>query len=169
MKEKIIMNISAFLITICLGIFIRDNIITSANVPTSSMEPTVLAGSKIIINRTSYINAEPNRGDIVAFYIQETDDKYYLKRVMALPGETIEGKEGYIYINGEKLEDNDYTNITINNDFGPYTVPNNSYFMLGDNRNNSFDSRYWKYKFVEKSNIIGKAIFVYRPNIYSLT
>ena len=87
-----------------------------------------------------------------------------MKRILALPGETIEGEDGVIYIDGKPLEE-PYIKIKFKQDFGPYKVPRNSYFMMGDNRNNSWDSRFWVNKYVEKDEIIGKAEFEYFPEI----
>lgn len=107
---------------------------------------------------------EPQRGDIVSFHYPDHEEELFLKRVMGIPGETIEGISGYIYINGVKL-DEDYTSEIIDYDFGPFIIPEDCYFMMGDNRNNSWDSRYWQNHFVEKSKIIGKAEIEYYPQI----
>lgn len=117
-----------------------------------------------MINRLAYIVEEPQRGDIVAFYYPDDGETLYLKRVMGLPGETIEGIDGYVYINGVKME-NDFTSERMEYNFAPFEVPKGCYFMLGDNRNNSWDSRYWQNSFVEKDEIIGKAAFAFYPEI----
>ncbi len=145
---------------------INDKLIANAQVPTGSMENTIMTNSRIFIYRLSYLNEEPERGDIVAFQCPDepASSDPYLKRIIALPNETIEGKNGMIYIDGTPLEE-PYIKETFQPDFGPYTVPGNSYFMMGDNRNNSWDSRYWNSKFVEKEDIVGKAIFEYYPEI----
>ena len=86
------------------------------------MEETVMTGDRIMINRLAYIAEEPQRGDIVAFYYPDDGETLYLKRVMGLPGETIEGIDGYVYINGVKME-NDFTTERIEYDFAPFEVP----------------------------------------------
>lgn len=166
--KKVLMEIldwsKVFLFALLISFFIRSTVVASAIVPTGSMEETIMIGSRIIINRLAYINEGPERGDIVSFYYPDNEEELFLKRVMGLPGETIEGISGYIYINGEKLEE-DYTPIILDYDFGPFTIPDNCYFMMGDNRNNSLDSRYWQNHFVERSKIIGRAELEYYPQI----
>ncbi len=137
--------------------------IANAQVPTSSMETTVMAGDRILVNRLSYLFGEPERGDIVTFIYPDDGETLYLKRILGLPGETIEGKGGTIYIDGEPLEQ-DYTDEVSYDRFGPFQVPEGAYFMMGDNRNDSWDSRYWEHKFVKKEDIIGKAAVSYFPH-----
>lgn len=150
-----------------VAMFFKNNVAAGALVPSASMEDAVMTGSRIVINRLAYITNEPQRGDIVSFYYPDDGETLYLKRVMGLPGETIEGIGGYVYIDGVKLE-KDYTSEVLYSDFGPFIVPEGCYFMMGDNRNNSWDSRYWQNKFVEKTEIIGKAEFEYYPEIKRL-
>lgn len=152
------------LFSVVIAFFIRNNVMAAATVPTGSMETTVMTGSKILINRLAYIKETPDRGDIVSFILPDDGKSLYLKRVMGLPGETIEGKNGIIYIDGKPL-DKDFTDEVLENDFGPFIVPEGCYFMMGDNRNNSWDSRYWQNKFVEADDIIGQAIFEYFPTV----
>ena len=146
------------------AMLLKENVVASAYVPSGSMEETVMTGSRIMINRLAYIAEEPQRGDIVSFYYPDDGETLYLKRIMGLPGETIEGIGGYVYIDGVKLE-KDFTSEVMISDFGPFTVPEGSYFMMGDNRNNSWDSRYWQDSFVERQEIIGKAAFEFYPEI----
>jgi len=161
---KEILSYSRIILTgLIIGFALNNFIIANANVPTGSMENTVMTGDRIIINRLAYINESPERGDIICFLFPDDEKEKFLKRIIALPYETIEGKNGIIYINGEPLE-KDYTPIQFKDDFGPYTVPKDCFFVLGDNRNNSNDSRYWKQKFVSLDSIIGKAEFRYYPN-----
>jgi len=150
------------LTALIIAFAVNNYIAVNAKVPTGSMETTVMSGDRIIINRLAYLNEPPKRGDIISFYYPDDESKNFLKRIMALPNETIEGKEGVIYINGDPLI-NDFTSVVIRDDFGPYTVPENCYFVMGDNRNNSFDSRYWVNKFVPFDSILGKAEFSYYP------
>lgn len=143
---------------------ISHTLIANAQVPTGSMETTIMTGSRIIINRLAYISAQPKRGDIIAFYFPDDGKTVYLKRIIGLPGERIEGIEGRIYINGQPLTES-YIREEISEDFGPYMVPEDSFFVMGDNRNNSLDSRYWKDKYVEIDEIVGRAEIEYFPEL----
>lgn len=165
-KHKVLKEILSYSRTILTGLIIgfaiSNYIVANAEVPSGSMETTVMTGDRIIINRLAYINETPQRGDIISFSFPDNESETFLKRIIALPNEKIEGKDGIIYINDEALT-NDYTPIVSYDDFGPYTVPENCYFVMGDNRTNSYDSRYWEHKFVSIDSIIGKAEFSYYP------
>lgn len=161
--KEILDTLKLVIIAFVVSYVINNCIIANAQVPTESMETTVMTGDRIIINRLAYLAEKPQRGDIVSFIFPDDGKTPYLKRIMGLPGETIEGKSGSIFINGELLEDS-YTDEISYDDFGPYTVPDGSYFMMGDNRNNSYDSRYWENKFVKLEDIMGKAEVSYYPH-----
>lgn len=151
------------LFAMILAFWLKNNVVASALVPTGSMEQTVMTGSRIVINRLAYMYDAPQRGDIVSFYYPDDGETLYLKRVMGLPGEVIEGIDGRVYIDGKMIPD--FTQNRFYEDFGPYRIPEGCYFMMGDNRSNSWDSRYWTNKFVELENIIGKAELEYYPKI----
>ena len=167
-KRKIISEIldwsRTILIALIVGFAASKVLITSAQVPAGSMEDTIMPGSRLIINRIAYAVSKPKRGDIIAFYFPDDEETVYLKRIIALPGETVEGKNGYVLVDGEPLEE-DYVTEEIDSDFGPYYVPTDMYFVMGDNRNDSWDSRFWDHKFVAKKKIIGKAEMEYFPKI----
>lgn len=152
---------------LAIAFLINSTLIANAQVPTGSMEETILSGSRIIINRLAYVSEEPQRGDIVSFYYPDDGKTVYLKRIIGLPGETVEGIDGSVYINGRIIEE-DYVKEELLNDFGPFEVPENAYFLMGDNRNNSWDSRYWNNHYVDADEIIGKAEFEYYPEIKRL-
>ena len=117
-------------------------------------------------NRLAYLFDDPERFDIVVFKYPDDESQLFVKRVIGLPGETVEIKDGKVYINGSQTPlDDSFTPETPTGDYGPYVVPEGSYFMLGDNRNHSGDSRFWKQPYVEKEKIVGKAIFRYFPGI----
>lgn len=151
------------LFAVGVAFLLKNYVVASALVPTGSMEQTVMTGSRIVINRLAYLYDLPQRGDIVSFYYPDDGETLYLKRVMGLPGEVIEGIDGKVYIDGKMILD--FTQNKFYEDFGPYRIPEGCYFMMGDNRSNSWDSRYWTNKFVETENIIGKAEFEYYPEI----
>lgn len=152
------------LFSLLVAFVLKENVVASANVPTGSMEDTIMAGSKILINRLAYVFEEPERGDVVAFYWPDDPSQIFLKRVMGVPGDTIQGMNGMVYVNGLALTE-DYTSIRLDSDFERFTVPEGCYFMLGDNRNDSWDSRYWKNTFVEMEAILGKVKVIYYPEL----
>lgn len=160
-----ILDWSKVILTALVIVFVVSHtLIANARVPTGSMETTIMKGSRIIINRLAYLSAEPERGDIIAFYFPDDGESLYLKRIVGLPGERIEGAGGVIYVNGKPLRE-EYIREEIREDFGPYVVPEESWFVMGDNRNNSLDSRYWEDKFVERDEIVGKAEVEYFPEL----
>ena len=154
--------VSAIIIALLVDFFI----IANAVVPTGSMENTILPGDRFIGNRLAYVFGEPERGDIVVFRYPDDESEIYVKRVIGLPGDTIDIEDGKIYINGsaEPLQE-DYLKEEWTVATGPYTfeVPEGSYFMMGDNRNDSWDARYWSNTYVTKDKILGKALFTYWP------
>ena len=130
----------------------------------SSMEPTLSNNDNLIVDKISYRFKDPQRFDIIVFPFQYDENVYYIKRIIGLPGETVEIISGKVYINGELL-DEPYLSEEPTGDFGPYQVPEDSYFMLGDNRAVSKDSRYWHNTYVKKDKIIAKAFVMYWPSL----
>ena len=138
-------------------------------VPTKSMLPTIKVGDNCVINKFEYSNKPIERLDIVVFNAPEWAKKFtksesdvkYLKRIIGLPNEKIEIKDNKIYIN-EKLLEESFDKIVDSNDLGKnfpaMTIPENEYFLLGDNRPESMDSRYWKPSTIKKEDILGKVI-----------
>lgn len=131
-------------------------------VPSSSMETTIMEGDRLFGSRVAYTYSEPKRGDVVVFRYPDDETVLFTKRVIGCPGEEVEGRNGYVYINNEKLEE-PYVKEKLKRDFKKYKVPEDCYFVLGDNRNNSLDSRYWKNTFVKKSQLVGRLFFRYFP------
>lgn len=152
----------AFVLAFLMNKFVYAN----AEVPTGSMMPIVQPNDRLIVNRLSYLFAEPKRGDIVMFKFPDNEKQDYLKRIIGLPGEKLEIRKGLVYINDNKepLKE-DYIKDPPNGDFGPFNIPEGCYFMLGDNRDMSEDARYWEHKFVKKEKIVGKAFFRYYPKL----
>ena len=134
-------------------------------IPSSSMEPTLEINDRLIIEKMSYRFREPVRGDVVVFNptealkAQDFHDAF-IKRIIGLPGETVLVREGKVYVNGEQITEK-YIAEDPNYDYGPVVVPEGEYLVLGDNRNNSYDSHYWG--FVPQDKIIGKAFVRFWP------
>jgi signal peptidase I len=161
--KEVISWIIVFAVAIVLSMAINQWVIYKISSPTPSMQNTFLIGEKVVIYRLAYLFDEPDRGDIVVFanpVDPEEDD--YIKRIIGLPGETVEGKDGVVYIDGQPLEEN-YLREYMEGSFGPYEVPEGTYWMMGDNRNESGDARFWPDKYIPLKEIRGKAIFKY-PN-----
>jgi signal peptidase I len=158
--KEVISWVMVLVIAVAIAFLINRFVIFKVSVPTGSMENTILVDDKVITFRLSYLFSDPERGDIVVFPFPDNEKEDYIKRIIGLPGETVEGKAGLVYINGEPLEE-PYVREAINRDFGPYEIPEDHYFMMGDNRNESQDSRYWDNKFLERKKIKGKALFKY--------
>ena len=126
-------------------------------VPTGSMELTIKKGDVVLGTRYDTEEGEIERYDILIFYPPDEPDTTYIKRVIGLPGEVIEVRDGRVYANGEELDDS-FVRIPMNRrGDGGYAVPEGCYFFLGDNRNNSNDSRFWQEKYVPQENIVAKS------------
>lgn len=147
-------------ITYIVVSIIINFVILNIQVPSGSMMNTINIGDSMIADRLFYKLNGIQRGDIVVF-VHPDSGKIYIKRAIGLPGETIEGNDGYVYINGKKLKET-YVRSKLKDDFGPYTVPDDSYFMMGDNRADSYDSRFWIEKFVSSDKIMGVARIRYK-------
>ncbi len=147
-----------------LGYCINTFLIVNATVPSGSMENTIMTGDHIYGNRFAYTKSDPQRYDIVIFYFPDDEKQIFIKRVIGLPGETVNIIDGKVYINDSDtpLRD-DFIREPMLGSFGPFQVPEGHYFMLGDNRNTSMDSRFWKNPYVAKDKILGKGIFCYWP------
>ncbi|MGN0203375.1 MAG: signal peptidase I [Coprococcus sp.] len=163
-KAEIFSWIKVILSAVIIAFIVDSFIIANAVVPTGSMETTIPAGSRIMGFRLYYYFAEPERGDIVIFKYPDDEKIDYLKRIIGLPGETVEIIRGRVYIDGELLEE-PYLSEEPTGDFGPYEVPEGCYFMLGDNRAVSKDARYWENTYVSRDKIIAKAFFMYYPSL----
>ncbi len=166
MNNKVVKEIIGWVITLVIAlvvaVLVNKFVIVKVTSPTPSMENTFLVDETVVTNRMAYLFSDPKRGDIVVFPYPDDVTQDYIKRIIGLPGETVEGKDGIVYINGEPLTEN-YLKETPEGDFGPYTIPDGCYWMMGDNRNVSMDARDWDNKFVKKEDIKGKALFKY-PN-----
>ena len=158
--------IKMIIFVVAVVLVVNNFLLINARVPSESMENTIMTGDRFFGNRLAYLFDDPERFDIVVFKYPDDESQLFVKRVIGLPGETVEIKDGKVYINGSQTPlDDSVTPETPTGDYGPYVVPEGSYFMLGDNRNHSGDSRFWKQPYVEKEKIVGKAIFRYFPGI----
>ena len=164
---ELISYIKTILLAFVIAFFLTQFIIINCQVPTGSMLDTIQLKDRIIGNRLAYLFSEPERGDIVIFPYPDNPKKIYIKRLIGLPGETIEVKDGRVYINGseEPLDEPNLSEkyLAGSRDFGPYTIPDGCYFMLGDHRNNSLDSRFWTNTCVKREDILAEALFIYFP------
>lgn len=158
----------AIFIAILFALFIKTFVLSTSVVEGESMSPTLDDGNKIIFNKFIYLIGEPNRGDVV---IIQRPLKNYVKRIIALPGETIEIKNHVLYIDNVEYEQDFITEDAKmrTGNFGPTTVPTNNYFVMGDNRAISKDSRNGL-GFIDEDNIIGRSeIIIFPFNEWSLT
>ena len=175
----------SIVIAVILALFVRTWAVQAFKIPTGSMENNLLIGDHLLVNKFVFGPAarperavlpmrDIHRGDIVVFKYPDEPERDFIKRVIGLPGETIELRNKKVYVNGQPLEE-PYVHFMFppeqrapgdvsfdlggKSDYGPVTVPERHYFMMGDNRDNSEDSRYWG--FMPADYIKGKALFVY--------
>jgi signal peptidase I len=138
--------------------------------PTGSMEPTLLVGDHLLVNKLIYKTALPKQGDIIVFKYPRNLESAHIKRLIGEPGDTVEMTGRLVLLNGKPLKENYVKHInpeSVYDHFGPYRIPPDNYFVLGDNRDNSMDSRYFGY--VPRENLIGKPLFIYWANPPILT
>lgn len=169
-KEKTAKEIFSWLKAIAFAfvaaLIINNTLIASALVVSSSMENTIMTDSRVMGLRVAYLVSEPARFDIILF--QPPDDKAsmpYVKRIIGLPCEKLEIIGGMVYIDDSVFPlDDSFIKEKAKGDFGPVVVPEGCYFVMGDNRNGSQDSRYWVNTFVPREDIIGRLYFEYYPS-----
>ncbi len=179
-KSKIREYAEAIAIAIVIALFIRAFVVQAFKIPSGSMKPTLLIGDHILVNkfiygiklpyfRTTLVPiTQPRRGDVVVFIYPEDRSKDFIKRVIGVAGDTIEIRNKKIYLNGALHTDTHgvYTDDFIipgsvqpRDNFGPVTVPEGSLFVMGDNRDQSYDSRFWG--FVPLRDVLGEAFIIY--------
>lgn len=170
--RSIILAYGIFLVAWALVIHIVfTQILVSAHVPSGSMEPTLNVGDRYIGNRLAYKDgATPERYDVVMFYAPDEPETLYVKRVIGLPGETVTIKNGKVYIDDSEIPLDDSFILETMDYEAPmvFRVPMNCYFMMGDNRNESYDSRYWDNPYVSLGAIIAKASIKYWGGLATL-
>jgi len=176
----------SIVIAVILALFIRTFVVQAFKIPTGSMENNLLIGDHLLVNKfvfaPSAVEAERalmperdiKRGDVIVFKYPDEPERDFIKRVIGLPGETLELRNKKVYINGSPLEEpyvhflepqsgesslHEFTSYDLRERYGPVTVPPNQFFVMGDNRDNSQDSRYWG--FLPRDYIKGKALLIY--------
>jgi signal peptidase I len=176
----------SIVIAVILALFIRTFVVQAFKIPTGSMENNLLIGDHLLVNkfifgptasrleRAVLPLADVKRLDVIVFKFPEEPDRDFIKRVIGLPGETVELRQKKMYVNGTPLDEpyvhflqppstatglHEITSFDLRERYGPVTVPPNQYFVMGDNRDNSQDSRYWG--FLPRDYIKGKALVIY--------
>jgi len=154
-------------LSVVLAFGIRHFVAEARYIPSGSMLPTLEINDRLIVEKVSYRFNVPQRGDIVVFKptekLQEENPELkdaFIKRVIGLPGETVQVRGGQVFVNGTSLRE-EYIQEEPTYEWGPKTVPEDSYLVLGDNRNNSYDSHYWG--FVPQDKLIGRAVVRFWP------
>lgn len=172
---KILKSWLPYIIIIAIVLLIRIFLLINANIPTGSMNNTIPTESRIIGTKFAYWFSEPKRGDIIVFDAPDKPGTLYVKRVIGVPGDKVEIKtekvadegEGHMtnvtYVNGEKIDEPYLLSQDWHGGEGVYEVPENSVFVMGDNRDNSLDARFWSNTYVSYDKILGKAYLIYWP------
>lgn len=156
------------ILTAALIAFVLNKfIIANSRVPSGSMENTIMTGDRVIGSRLTYKFSEPERGDVVIFHWPDDESIYFVKRIIGLPGDIVDIRDGHVYLNNlETPLDEPYLREAMEpEDALHYEVPEDSYFMMGDNRNYSLDARRWQNTYVHKDKIIAKVLFRYFPRV----
>lgn len=149
---------TALLIALLLNTFVVSN----TRIIGESMSPLLNQNDWVIVNRLAFLNCDPTFGDVVVLKKSDITNETIIKRIIGTPLDTVEIKNGRLYLNGNLVE-NDFAQMHENENMSIITVPKNCYFVMGDNTSESNDSRKWTNPFVKNDEIIGKAIFKYFP------
>ena len=148
------------IIAFILAQLIMVSVAQAFQVEQYSMEPTLLPHDRVLVDKFLYRLRQPRRGDVIVLKYPLNPQRNYIKRIVALPGDTLQVKDGKLFINATQVRE-PYVNGVPQGDFGPMTVPEDSVFVMGDNRNNSEDSR--SFGALKKEQIVGQAILIYWP------
>lgn len=165
--KGVLSSIVSLLLCLAVAAAINTFVLINARIPTPSMESTIMTEDRVFGNRLAYMFNDPERGDVVVFIAPDEPEKKYVKRVIGIPGDKVEIIEGQLFVNDE-LIDEPYLNEEMIGSFGVYYVPEDNYFVLGDNRNHSWDARMWINTYVPKDTILGEAMVVYFPTIHAI-
>jgi signal peptidase I len=185
-KSTIREYFESIVIAVILALFIRTFVVQAFKIPTGSMEENLLIGDHLLVNKFIFAPtasrlerallpvASIKRGDVIVFKYPEDPERDFIKRVIGLPGDSVEVREKKVYINGQALDEpyahyllpvstpsefHEVTSFDVRERYGPVTVPVDQYFVMGDNRDNSQDSRYWG--FLRRDYVKGKALIIY--------
>jgi signal peptidase I len=185
-KSTIREYFESIVVAVILALFIRTFVVQAFKIPTGSMENNLLIGDHLLVNKFVFGPTasslerlllpigEIKRGDVLVFKYPEQPDRDFIKRIIGLPGDTLELKAKKVYINGEPIDEpyvhfleppregsdeHETTSFDVRERYGPVTVPEGQYFAMGDNRDNSQDSRYWG--FLPRDYVKGKALLIY--------
>lgn len=153
--------LGTLLITVLFTLIMRTAVVEARVVVSGSMLPTIQIEDQVLVNKLVYHFTTPKRGDVIMFDPPINSELDYVKRVIGLPGETIAIYDHRVYVDGVELVE-PYLKETINYEFGPVTVPEHCYLVLGDNRNNSYDSHQWGI-WLQEDAIKGKVMITYWP------
>ena len=187
-RAEVVDFVRFLIIAVAVVVVLLNFVIINATIPSGSMENTIMTGDRIIGLRLAYIRKDPQRYDIVIFKYPDNEKNLFIKRIIGLPEETVVVSEGKVYvlpegIRTDAIPDEDLLanptmfegTLLLDDSFCPevplgggyydgvFRVPEGHYFMMGDNRNHSNDSRFWENKYVAKDKILGKAMFRYWP------
>ena len=177
--EEAISWAKTIIFTLILAFSINNFVIVNARVPTGSMENTIQSNDRIVAFRLSYLFRSPQRFDIVVFRGPEGDPTLYVKRILGLPGDSLIIRDGHVYINGSSVPERyDFVKGLLVGNWGvfneatgvmePFVIPYGHYFVLGDYRTNSVDSRQWSETFIPRGRILGRVAFRYFPGFANL-
>lgn len=161
--------IAPIVIALIIAMILKTFIFANAVIPTGSMLNTIQEGDRVFASKITYTLHDPERYDIAIFKYPDNENEYFVKRVIGLPGETVNIKNGDVYVtdkngNTEKLRDDFVSPENKDHYNGTFVVPEDSYFMMGDNRDSSVDSRYWTTThYVKRDKFIGKVMLRYYP------
>ncbi|MBD5132935.1 MAG: signal peptidase I [Clostridiales bacterium] len=156
------------LLAVALAAFLNLFILINAHVPSGSMEPTIPTGALLVGDRTAYLRGEPQAGDVALFrHESEFGRDIIVKRIIALPGQTFSMENGRVYLDGELLDEPYITEFSADS-YPETVVPEGCYLVLGDNRRDSHDSRFWADPFVRREELLARALLVYFPRPHLL-
>lgn len=154
--------LKTLIVAFVLAQLIMVSVAQAFQVEQYSMEPTLLPRDRVLVDKVTYRFRQPHRGDIVVLKYPLNEQRNYIKRIVALPGDRLQVKEGKLYINGRRSQES-YLNGSPQGNYGPVIVPRGSVFVMGDNRNNSEDSR--AFGALKKDLLVGQALLIYWPPI----